>query len=232
VLLVAAAPALADPGATDRARAADAAGRAHYELREYQEAIRDYRSAYEALPDPLFLFDIAQAYRQLADCGNARAFYRNYLREQPLADNRAKVEQFIAEMDACVATPPASRDVVIVMPPEPPPPRRRAARRAGLIVGAGGLALLGLGTYFAFAAADKAHQLELACAGGCMGGAVAALDRAGHDADRDAIVTYSIGGAAVATGVALVMWSALARGPEPVLAPTRGGATVSLRTRF
>src|SRR5262249_18513863 len=100
---------------TARARAADESARTHYDAHEYAEAIADYQRASAAMPDPLYLFDIAQAYRKLGDCTNASAYYRNYLREAPTADNRDKVERFLADMDTCVAAAAAAH-----MEPVPP----------------------------------------------------------------------------------------------------------------
>ncbi len=89
------------------ARDADRAAHTYYDAHDYPAAIAEYRRAFAALPDALFLFDIAQAYRQLHDCDHALAFYRDYLAARPDADNRPRVEHFITEMEAC-ATPPAT----------------------------------------------------------------------------------------------------------------------------
>jgi tetratricopeptide (TPR) repeat protein len=209
--------------AAEHAKAFDAAARAHYDLREYAAAVADYRRAFEALPDPLFLFDIAQAYRQLHDCDNARAFYRAYLRDLPGADNRSKVETFITEMNACAhdAAAPA------------PAPGRRGTFYAGVAAAAAGLVVVGTGVYFSFEASDRAHDLELQCATSCDGSAVASIDRAGHDANRNAIISYVAGGAAAAVGVALIAWSLHTRDePTAVIVPVPGGAAGSITVRF
>ena len=213
----------AQPAPAERAKTFDASAQAHYDLREYAAAVADYRRAFEALPDPLFLFDIAQAYRQLHDCDNARAFYRAYLRDLPGADNRSKVETFITEMNACAhdAIAPA------------PAPGRRGTFYAGVAAAAVGLAVVGTGVYFSFQAGDRAHDLELQCATSCDGSAVASIDRAGHDANRDAIISYVAGGAAAAVGVALIAWSLHASDePAAVIVPVPGGAAGSITVRF
>jgi tetratricopeptide (TPR) repeat protein len=216
----------ADPAndAVARAKAADASARVHYNLREYAAAIADYRRAFEALPDPLFLFNIAQAYRQFRDCENARVMYRNYLRERPAADNRAKVEQFIVEMDACAAQ---------ATQPTPVPAQasqHRGVRIAGTAAGAAGLAAIGTGVYFSVVGAQRAQALETACSSGCDGSNVASIDRDGHDANRGAIVAYAIGGAALSAGVALWIWAWLDRRDERVTVnATPSGASVLFR---
>lgn len=214
---------------TDRAKAADRSARRHFDLREYAAAIEDYRRAFEALPDPLFLFDIAQAYRQMNDCPNAAAFYRNYLRDKPAADNRAMVEQLIAEMDAC----PKPDPTIIVLTPPAPPPRHPRLRLAGIITGVAGLAVIGTGVYFSFDAGNQANKIELACATGCVGSTVAGIDRDGKAANRYAIAAYAIGGGAAASGIAMLVWSLVDAGGEaPIVSPTAGGVAISMRQRF
>ncbi len=224
------APAAESPEPAARARVADESARKHYALREYAAAIADYRRAFDALPDPLFLFNIAQAYRQLHDCDNARAFYAAYLRDRPEADNRATVERFIAEAQKCARE--QDRDVTSVVA-APAPQARSSLRIAGAITGTAGLAVVSLGVYFSYAAARRASDLEVACAASCEGSAVASIDRAGHDAERNAIIAYTLGGTAVAAGLAIVLWETVRReAPPVVVAPTVGGATISATARF
>ena len=238
--LIAVRSAAAEPSGDDleRARAADRSARAHYDAREYAAAIADYQSAFDALADPLFLFDIAQAYRQLHDCDRALAHYRRYLDARPDADNRPKVEQFIAEMTACATPQPAAPTPPPAPRSEPPPPPpspspSRSLELAGIATAALGVVLVGTGIYFSVEARGDATQLEAACARGCAGSAVAEIDRAGRDANHDAITTYALGGTALAGGAAMVLWALLhAPGEPPIVAPTPGGATVSARMRF
>jgi tetratricopeptide (TPR) repeat protein len=247
VIVAAAAPAHAQraPSEDDtaRARAADDSARTHYEAHEYAEAIADYRRAYDALPDPLYLFDIAQAYRKLGDCTNAATFYRNYLREHPTADNRDKVQRFITEMDACVMPSPTTR--IEATPAAEPgatddhalvvrePTSQRVARTAGMIAAGAGLAIVGLGVYFSNDAAGRASELERACMHGCDAPNVSAIDEAGKTANERAIASYVIGGAAVATGVGLYLWATFHTTPQPlIVTPIHGGASVSTMVRF
>lgn len=224
-----------------RAKAADRSARAHYAAHDYDAAIADYQAAYDAMPDPLFLFDIAQSYRRLHDCDHALAFYRDYLRQRPEADNHELVERFIIEMSDC-ATPepaPATAPAPVALPPQQtraasaPPFSNRTLRLAGITSAALGVVLIGTAVYFSSQAGDEAQQLETACARGCAGGSVVGIDRAGTVDDHDAIALYALGGAAVAAGVGAIVWSAVrAPGEAPVVTPTPGGATVSARIRF
>ena len=220
------------------AREADSAGRAHYRAHDYAAAIDDYRRAHDALPDPLFLFDMAQAYRKLSDCAHAAELYRAYLQDRPDADNRAKVERFIRNMDACTPPPAPPEQPVLAPQPEPPPVSTESNARAWQFMGIGtgtiGLFLVGAGVYFSADAGRAQSQIEAACASGCRGADVHALDASGHDANRNAAITYSIGGAALAAGAGMILWSLLGSPSDtaPSVAPVAGGAILSGQARF
>jgi tetratricopeptide (TPR) repeat protein len=106
----------ADRAADEKqARALHAEGVRRYNLAEYDKAIDAFRRAYELAQFPGLLFNIAQAYRQQRDCGQALEFYRSYIRQKPDASDRAQVDALVVEMEACLAasqsapTPPAPR---------------------------------------------------------------------------------------------------------------------------
>ena len=210
-------------------------GTKNYDLREYKAAIESFRRAYELVPEPLFLFDIAQAYRQLRDCDNARSFYRTYLRNLPTSDNRTKVERFIAEMDECVREHETARErarapAVVALSPV------RASHRgfavSGIAVAVGGIALSGIGIYYSVDAANQARSVETMCQFGCEGATIASTDQRGRDADRNAEILYSVGGAAIATGIGMVLWATLQTDEPVVVTPLPGGAAVSTMVRF
>ena len=209
-----------------RARDADRAGRDHYAAHDYAEAVEDYRRAHDALPDPLFLFDMAQSYRKLDDCLHAAEMYRAYLKDLPNADNRRRVERFIVDMDACS---PAAPVAPVVHPTD-----NRALQFTGIGTAALGLVLVGVGVYFSVGASDDASMIESMCAHGCSGTDVANLDQAGHESNRDAAITYTLGGVAIAAGVGMLLWESLGGSSSgaPVIEPVTGGATVSGRFRF
>ncbi len=222
--------------ATSRAREADRAGREHYARHDYAAARDDYQRAHDAMPDPLFVFDMAQASRLLGDCARASELYRRYLHDQPDADDRERVEQFIIEMDACAASHRARPPVAAAAPP-PSSSSPNVLQLTGVGTAALGLLLVGAGVYFSIDASDSASMLEAACAHGCAGADVASLDRTGQESSRDAITTYILGGAALAAGASMFVWATFHAGDEPpavapVVAPTAGGATVSARVRF
>jgi tetratricopeptide (TPR) repeat protein len=122
VLLVSAGTAAAQGTSEEQAQAQFQKGTQHFNLAEWDEAITAYKEAYRLLPEPLFLYNIAQSYRQKGDCKQARTFYKSYLREAPDADNRAKVEQRIAEMEECIRTAGGDADASDPVPvPDPDP---------------------------------------------------------------------------------------------------------------
>lgn len=68
-----------------------------FNLGHFDEALGSYQAAYEALPLPAFLFNIAQCHRNLRNREQAVFFYQRYLSLAPDAPNRPVVEELIAE---------------------------------------------------------------------------------------------------------------------------------------
>jgi tetratricopeptide (TPR) repeat protein len=68
-----------------------------FNLAHFEEALAGYQAAYEALPLPAFLFNIAQCHRNLRNHEQAVFFYQRYLSLAPDASNRAVVEDLITE---------------------------------------------------------------------------------------------------------------------------------------
>ncbi len=73
-----------------------------YRLGRYAEAIEEYEAAYKAMPEPAFLFNVAQAHRQqyqldkkVDHLHKALQLYNNYLRYSPEAKNRDVVRNLI-----------------------------------------------------------------------------------------------------------------------------------------
>ncbi len=109
-------------------------GTKHYNLGEFDEAIKAYKEGYDAKPDPVFLFNIAQSYRLWKKPEQAIFFYKSFLRNAPEAPNHAEVERRIQELQQELdqsgnnaSTAPAPREVGPPPPPTqsptaPPPP--------------------------------------------------------------------------------------------------------------
>ena len=123
LVAVAAAPAQAQDA--EKARQLFQQGSKYYDLGQFDKAIEAWQQGYDQKPDPGFLYNIAQAYRQKQDAAKAIFFYKGYLRNSPKAHNRAEVEQKIAVLqkqagDASTqTTPPPPNNTP---PPNNPPP--------------------------------------------------------------------------------------------------------------
>jgi len=112
-----------------------------YEVREYADALKEYKAAYVAKPDPAFLFNIGQCYRKMDKNGEALGFFQQFLKKSPPDDpSRALVEARIRNIEsglnsnydpfdqsaAVQAQPPAAQaktrlDPAPMPPPAPPP---------------------------------------------------------------------------------------------------------------
>jgi tetratricopeptide (TPR) repeat protein len=100
----------------DLARHHHARGTSLYNLGQFEEAINEYRRGYEQKADPVFLYNIAGAYRQLGAPDKALFFYRRYLTTAPDSANRRQVETLIVDLDRLVAAEQRARS------PAPPQP--------------------------------------------------------------------------------------------------------------
>jgi hypothetical protein len=90
------------------AREAAERGRREYNLGHWQASIDAFEHAYQASGDPAYLFNLAQAQRQLGHNADALRLYKTYLREKPDAPNRDVAEKQVKELEAL--TPHASQD--------------------------------------------------------------------------------------------------------------------------
>jgi tetratricopeptide (TPR) repeat protein len=68
-----------------------------FAARDYLAAAREFERAHELKPDPVLLFNAAQAYRLGSACDKAAALYRRYLETRPDAPNRGEAEASIEE---------------------------------------------------------------------------------------------------------------------------------------
>jgi tetratricopeptide (TPR) repeat protein len=97
-------------------------GTAAYSLGDFVRAAEEYKAAYKLRHDPVFLYNVAQAYRGAGDLEQAKFFYRSYLRNAPRAPNKVDIEERIRSIEEQIAhkstTPPAGT----VTPPTSPPP--------------------------------------------------------------------------------------------------------------
>jgi tetratricopeptide (TPR) repeat protein len=108
------------------ARARFERGQRLFKVSRYREALEEFKEAYLAKPDPVFLYNIAQCHRLLGERGDAIMFYRRYLEAAPGSRNRPEVERRIADLEeanraaATVSPPPVVAPVLVNAPPPPP----------------------------------------------------------------------------------------------------------------
>ncbi|MBX3154549.1 MAG: tetratricopeptide repeat protein [Deltaproteobacteria bacterium] len=127
-----------------------------FALGKFEEALEHYQKAYDAKPLPAFLFNIGQCHRNLNDYDAAIFSFRKYLKLEPDASNRDKVEALIEDLEQKKAEE-ESRKLRLVKPPRSPgedpvtvdPPAGRPFYKkwwfwTGLAVVAGGV---GVGVY-------------------------------------------------------------------------------------
>jgi tetratricopeptide (TPR) repeat protein len=108
----------ADAAAQAEAKRLYQEGTKSFSLAEYADAITAYRAAYKLVPRPMFLFDIAQAYRLMGAFKQALTFYKSYLANLPPGESSDEVVQLIDQLEAQLKTQAAT----IAAPPHGPTP--------------------------------------------------------------------------------------------------------------
>lgn len=246
-----------DPATQAKADALFEKGQAMYLSDQFQGAIELFKQAYALVRDPVYLFNIAQSYRKVADCENAFDFYTQYLAATPNAENKAKVQQWLRELQPCVEDrkreheaakrgeemerqrqqEEARRHEQGALPP--PTPRETEVdggggfRTAGYVGMALGIVGAGVGVVSSIQGANARDDLKKLCAMGCVwtDAKVRSLDSDGRSANTRATIGYVGGGIAAIAGVALYMVGRT-RVEHVIVTPTDGGAAISAHLRF
>lgn len=85
-------------------------GNTAYNLGRFDEAVEHFTKAYEAWPQPEFLYNIAQSYRLARNCKQALHFYKRFrsLKDADTANplspkKREEVDRFISQLTDCAA---------------------------------------------------------------------------------------------------------------------------------
>jgi tetratricopeptide (TPR) repeat protein len=230
-------------------------GLASYQSGKYQDAITQFKQAYELVDDPVYLFNIAQSYRKVADCTSADDYYRRYLGAAPKADNQQKVEQWLEELRPCVEQRKQDQEAARKSQEEAERLRREREladqqRPAGapsetmvdrgLPLRIGGIALagvgaigLGVGVAYGIKGSNIRSDLDDQCARGCQwdSAEIQAMHEDGKTANTRAKIGYIGGGIALAAGAALYMLGRT-RVETVTVTPATGGATVSATLSF
>jgi hypothetical protein len=100
-------------------------------LGEFARAIAEFKTTYNAKPDPLLLYNIAQSYRLAGDASQAVFFYKSFLRNMPAATNRKEVEMQIRKLEKQLQgqapTAPAAAQSQLPVPVQMDDPKREPA---------------------------------------------------------------------------------------------------------
>lgn len=116
LLLVACGAPTADD--VSRAKVNFQAGKAHYQLGNYSEAIREFAAGYALTQNSDFLINLGQAYRAQGDTAKALDMFEKYLEKAPAdAPPRKQVEGLVATLREQVAREPKA------LPPQDAPVR-------------------------------------------------------------------------------------------------------------
>ena len=227
-------------------------GKKAYTLGHFPEAIEEFEKAYDIKPEPLFLFNIAQAHRQNGNLQRAIFFYRRYLDADPKTKDRADIEKRIKDAESQLAAEkerslspaapapqpaPAPPTVVVMQAPAPAPqttpaPAPKSEGKpgrgliiAGIVTGGVGVLAIGGGVFSGVHASslyDEAYQ----------GQYDSSKEQSSKTFRTLEWVSFVVGGAAVATGTILIIVGATSKGESstvalaPLLAPGVGGASV------
>lgn len=205
------------------------AGLAAQTAGDYDTAVTLYQKAYDVVPHPVLLFNMAQAHRLAGRTDQSLALYRRYVREDPSGAQVKTARSWIAELEVRQAQEQearradearraedarraeAARPPVVASPPGATSPQRAddtasssggaSLRVAGIVSGAVGVIGLGVGTGFALHARSLSSELS-------RSGAQYDPEKvhAGQRADTIAIVGFAAGGALVVAGAALYWW--------------------------
>ena len=87
--------ALGGDAATEEARQHFQKGRQLFDVGRWDDAAAEFEQAYAIRSDPIFLYNMAQAYRRKGDAKRALDLYKNYLIKAPKSPQREEVEERI-----------------------------------------------------------------------------------------------------------------------------------------
>jgi hypothetical protein len=110
-------PASADEPQRSLAKAKYAEGVEAYRATHYVDAVRLFLEADAISPSAALSYNIARAYEKLSDDAQTLRWYRNYLRLNPQAKNRAEVEGFIRSLSRALAKRGIQQLTVLTWPP-------------------------------------------------------------------------------------------------------------------
>jgi|HubBroStandDraft_6_1064221.scaffolds.fasta_scaffold459332_1 tetratricopeptide (TPR) repeat protein len=223
------------------------AGQYKFDAGEFLDAASEFEAAYALDPDPVYLYNTAQAYRRGSACARAADYYRRFLAVIANPPNLDKVRHYLSELDACAKAEsveePTPHEIVPVQPAtvvmtSAAPPTAEGDRRIGipLAVASAGVVALAVGGLLTHDVGTLETYSQALCAQGmtCQWDASkqARADSLQSRGNRDSAISisaYGVGGAAIVTAALLYMF-----GPrEPVaITPIASGAAITGSVAF
>ncbi len=98
-------------------------GTALFNLGEYTDAAGEYKEAYKALNEPVFLYNIAQAYRLSGDLEKAAFFYNSYARNAKDPATKHEAELRAKKIEASLSSRKGRNEEPKNDPPKNDPPK-------------------------------------------------------------------------------------------------------------
>ncbi|MEC7523325.1 MAG: hypothetical protein VYE22_25825 [Myxococcota bacterium] len=242
-------PRAAPPGEESEARALFEAGQSAFRDGRFEAALDRWQAAYALAHYPELLYNIATALDRLGRMEEAAARYRDFLEENPEAENRNYVRRRVEVIEAHLQAQARHEEAAPIpaLDPDAAPleaPREpRATTTAGppaapIVLFSIAGAALAAGVVTAVLANDQYETLQASCPGGACpqdaGGDLETLRALG-------ITTDVLLGVAAASAAAALVWilasgsdaSEGEAGPiEAGAACTASGCVASVRTRF
>jgi tetratricopeptide (TPR) repeat protein len=216
-LVLATAPARAEPNPRAQAKQHFKQAKALQDAGKYDDAVAEYRAAYDLDQRPEMLFNIAQVYRLGNHKQLAVDYYQQYLAAQPDGSGAREARQWIAELTRQIeadrplpsepekpAPPPTAPPPSPPSRSEPEPPALTATRGspqlriAGLATAGAGAIALGFGVVFGIKARSAADTITNHQGPWTEDERHTFED--GQRANRTMIIGYVAGGALVVTG--------------------------------
>ncbi len=220
------------------AQAAYAEGQQRYAAGDYLPAAVKFEAAYALDPDPVYLFNVAQAYRLGNACPKAVGYYKRFLDEVPNPPNLVNVKQYLDQAEACARTtatmdPATATSPVVTDPPVTERPDTDDPGRTKRWLGIGAMfvggATLGIGVYYTTEVGRlndaRANRTSMCTTRSvCEPGYGDELDDQGRSAQARQAIAYAVGGAVVIGGVVLYVLGRSSERSSIAVVPTSGGA--------
>lgn len=122
IVVAASSTAFADKKLSPPALAELERGEQHFRDKDYAAAIEAFDRGYAIDPQPIFLYDKAQAQRLSGDCAAAIETYQDFIASEPPANEVTRAKK---NLDTCKTTL-AKAAAAKPAPPKPPPPPKPA----------------------------------------------------------------------------------------------------------